>query len=64
MQIPIYCNSYDQRLAVKKNVPPPVYRDPMKEPLPAPGFEEVVAKHSGKLFETKLLKEFAIYTPK
>ena len=49
---------------MKKFVPPPAYNDPMKEPLPEPEFHEVVYKFTGKIFDSKLLKEFEIYTPK
>lgn len=64
IQFPIYCNSLDQRSAVKKLIPAPQYNDPMKEPLPDPEYNEVVGKHSGKFFESKILKEFHIFTPK
>lgn len=36
----------------------------MKEPLPEPTFEEVISKPTSKPFESKLIKEFEIYTPK
>jgi len=64
LQIPIHCTSSSQFNAVKETVPAPFYRDPMKEPLPAPEFQEVVQRFTGKMFESKLLKEFEIYTPK
>ena len=36
----------------------------MTEPLPEPVFEEVINKHSGKTFESKIMKEFILLTPK
>lgn len=36
----------------------------MKEPLPEPFYEEVIIKSSSKPFESKISKEFEIYTPK
>jgi hypothetical protein len=36
----------------------------MKEPLPEPSFEEAISKPTSKPFESKLIKEFEVFTPK
>ena len=61
---PIVTSSLEQSKQVKELVPIPYYPDPMKEPLPAPTFDEVISKPTGKQFESKLIKEFSIWTPK
>jgi len=55
---------FDQRQAALATVPAPVYKDPAKEPVPEPVFHESIGRQSTKLFESKILREFSIYTPK
>lgn len=62
--MPIYQNAIDQKQSAISTVPAPVYRDPLKEPVPDPVFHEGIAKASNKPFESKVLREFSIYTPK
>ena len=60
----IYQNLFDQRQAATSVVPAPIYKDPAKEPVPEPVFHEAIGKQSSKSFESKILREFSLYTPK
>lgn len=64
VSMPIYQNSQDQKQAAIGAVPSPIYRDPAKEPVPEPVFHEAITKQNSKAFESKILKEFSIFTPK